>query len=341
MKRKDKIKKRINNYLYDHIFVKTTLGYTFGAFIATLAALTYALAFVCFIAPANVIVENSNVFASLSVITGGAGGISQVIHLIFKLCGQDFDIKTMQSIFYFVLNIPLVIFAFFKIGKRFVIMTGLNVGLSSLFVYVLGQWQFTEAVAEVLSGPGMHIVRVIFGGALVGLSSAIAFKGNISCGGIDVVSYYFAERKSTSVGKYTTTLNAFIALSYTILTCVINKGVNNEIPVLNMLFSAIYLMVTFFVLDSINTRNRKSQLQIITENASMSSILIANFPHATTTVAGEGGYSHHKKQIVYLVCSSSEINKIIKTIKKVDEHAFVTVTHLIQAYGNFYIKPIE
>ena len=52
------------------------------------------------------------------------------------------------------------------------------------------------------------------------LSSAIAFKGDFSCGGIDVLTYYFALRKSTSIGKYSVAINGFIVLLHTVLFCI-------------------------------------------------------------------------------------------------------------------------
>jgi len=343
MKKFTKISKKVSNYLYDHWSLKTSIRYTGTTLLAAFSAFVYAFAFVCFITPANTQASDS-IFASCSVITGGIGGISQVIHLIFTLCGLEIDAKTMQSIFYFVLNVPLFFLAFFKIGKRFAILTLINVALSSLFIQLLGLWGFTEQIAELLAkDSGMHLARVLFAGILVGFSSAIAFKGDISCGGIDIISYYFALRKSTSVGKYTFALNGVIIVSYTVLYCVLHTGqaLTNEVAFLNVCFSFVYICVTSLVLDSINTRNKKVQIRIITESAAMSSILIANFPHSTTTVLGEGGYSHQHKLIVYLVCSSNEANRVIKTARQADSMSFITITPLIQAYGNFFIKPIE
>ncbi len=95
------------------------------------------------------------------------------------------------------------------------------------------------------------------------------------------------------------------------------------------------------VVDFVNIRNKKVQIQIITSIKDISSVLIANFPHSTTTLSGVGGYSHTEKTVVYMVVSSNEVKRVIDLVRKVDQHAFVTVTSLIQAYGNFFIKPVE
>jgi len=338
------LKRKINNYFYDHIHLRETLHISKGVFIAAFTALFYAFAFYCFITPA---VENHTTIEGSSVITGGVGGISQVIYLIIRLCGGTIDQYTLQSISYFALNIPILLFAYFKIGKKFAILSVVNVGLSSVFIQIFGgnffgvkfDFPLATKIAEALQEE--HLTRVIFGGIAIGFSSALAFKNEISCGGIDVFSYYFSLRKSTSVGKYATAINSFIILVFTCLTVAINKGDFVNVALLNFMYGCFYLLVVMLVVDVINIRNKKVQIQIITSLEGLEHVLIANFPHSTTIVKGKGGYSHADKNILYMVVSSNEAKRVINLVKRVDDHAFITVTSLIQTYGNFFIKPIE
>ena len=336
MKKIARLKRKFNNYIYDHIRVREGLNISKGVFIAAATALLYAFGFYCFIAPAEV---SHATLEGSSITTGGVGGISQVIWMISNLCGGKIDLFLMQSIFYFALNIPILIFAFFKIGKKFTLITLVNVGLSSLFIQVLKNADLAHQIAVELKDE--HVARVLFAAVSIGLASSIAFRNEISCGGIDVISYYFALRKSTSVGKYATALNSIIIVSYSLLTIGYNGGNFVSLAVVNMLFSFLYLFCVMLVVDFVNTRNKKVQIQIITSIHDISSVLIANFPHSTTTVNGKGGYSHNDKYVVYMVVSSNEVKKVVELVKKIDQHAFVTVTSLVQAYGNFFIKPIE
>ena len=336
MKKIARLKRKFNNYMYDHIRVREGLNISKGVFIAAATALLYAFGFYCFIAPAEV---SHATLEGSSITTGGVGGISQVIWMISNLCGGKIDLFLMQSIFYFALNIPILIFAFFKIGKKFTLITLVNVGLSSLFIQVLKNADLAHQIAVELKDE--HVARVLFAAVSIGLASSIAFRNEISCGGIDVISYYFALRKSTSVGKYATALNSIIIVSYSLLTIGYNGGNFVSLAVVNMLFSFLYLFCVMLVVDFVNTRNKKVQIQIITSIHDISSVLIANFPHSTTTVNGKGGYSHNDKYVVYMVVSSNEVKKVVELVKKIDQHAFVTVTSLVQAYGNFFIKPIE
>ena len=196
-------------------------------------------------------------------------------------------------------------------------------------------------IASVLSNEHEHLARVLFAAVSIGLASSIAVRCEISCGGIDVISYYFALRKSTNVGKYALIINCLILISYFSLSVAYNRGEHLEISILNLLFSFLYLFVVMLVVDFVNIRNKKVQLQIITSFADISKVLIANFPHSTTIVNAKGGYSNNDKTIVYMVVSSNEVKRVVSLVKKVDQHAFVAVTSLVQAYGNFFIKPIE
>ena len=339
MKKIERIKHKINNFMFDHIRVREGFSITKGVFIAALTAFLYAFGFYCFVAPYAV---DHTTLEGSAITTGGVGGISQVIWMIFTLCGLKIDLFTLQSIFYFALNIPILIFAFFKIGKKFAIITLINVGLSSLFIQLFKpDYGFTlmSEIAKLLEE--QHLARVLFAGVSIGLASSIAFRCEVSCGGIDVISYYFALRKSTSVGKYATVLNSVIIVTYSLLTIAYNQGQLISLAFVNMLFSFLYLFTIMLVVDFVNIRNKKVQIQIITSFKDISSVLIANFPHSTTTVDGHGGYSHAEKTVVYMVVSSNEVKKVVTLVKKVDQHAFVTVTSLVQAYGNFFIKPIE
>ena len=94
-------------------------------------------------------------------------------------------------------------------------------------------------------------------------------------------------------------------------------------------------------MDAINLRNKKIQVQIITSSDYLAPVLLANFPHGATVVNGEGAYSHAPKKIIYMVVSSSQVKDVVALSRRVDPHAFISITALVQVYGNFFIKPVE
>ena len=333
-----RIKKQIENFLFDHYIIRTVLHYIGGFMVAAIAAAVFAFGFSCFTTPAT---SNGFILA-----TGGVSGISQVIALAIDLVrGSPVPNNLVQSIGYTALNIPLLIFSFFKIGKRFTVFTVVNVILSSVFISVFSRTGgVAEHVANFAFADGVQpldpvIVRVLFAGICTGLSSAFAFAAGISCGGIDIIAYYFGSRKSTQVGRYGIIINAFIVITYAIV-----KGISEQsfaYSVYSVFFSIIYLMEVGLIIDTINLRNKKIEMQIITAKEHMPEIIIANFPHSATVIKGKGAYSGADKTMFFMVVSSSEVNKVVAVAKKIDEHVFITATPLKQVYGNFFIKPLE
>ena len=341
--RRARIKKQIDNFLFDHYIFKTVLDYLGGFFVAAIAAAIFAFGFSCFTTPA---VEGGFILA-----TGGVSGISQIIALIVELIvGHPVSNNLVQSIGYTILNIPLLVFSFLKIGKRFSIFTLVNVLLSSLFISLFSTSGIGKQVADfafesadkTVSVQPLEpvIVRVLFAGICTGLSSAFAFICGISCGGIDVVAYYLGARKSTQVGRYNVIINSCIVITYAFLRAFSN-GMNFIYALYSVIFSVIYLMEVGLIVDAINLRNKKVEVQIITSKVHMPEIIIANFPHSATIVNGRGAYSGADKIVLWMAVSTNEVKKVVNVAKKVDEHVFIAVTPLKQVYGNFFIKPLE
>ena len=349
MKKIDKLKKRINNYLFDHFKLRIFLEHLGVLAACILSGFTFAFGYSMFIQPVS---DNS-----LTIVTGGVSGVSQNIVLILTspefLGIQGISKSTFQSICYFVINVPIMIFAYFCVGKRFAIYSSINVIVSSIFIALVPNWGFCKDVAGILSdgllgGPiadgtynyGGLILRLFFAAVCVGASSALAFRGGASCGGIDVFTYYFSLRKSTNVGRYSIILNAIIVFTYNTLLVIANPD-KLPIAIISLLLAITYLFVASMVIDLINVRNKKVQVQIITSDVRMSNILIANFPHSATVLNAKGAFTQGDRFVIYMIVSSSEVKKVINVAKKVDSNSFISIISLVQVYGNFYIRPVE
>ena len=336
-----KISKRINNFFYDHIVLKAVVHNIVGVIFALVAAFVFAFGFTCFTTPASAGALEKVDMVSFTLVTGGVSGLTQNIALILNsIFHVDVSPSLVQSIGYFVINIPLLIFAFFKIGKRFAILTLVNVAASSLFITLLSTTGFAEEIASSKLIISNILVRVLFAAVCTGVGSAIAFKGDISCGGIDIVTYYFALRKSTTVGKYNIAINAMIVGVYSLILLITNPA-EFDIPIFSIIFSILYLFVCGLVVDAIHVRNKKIQVELITELTAMPEVLMANFPHGITVSKAKGAYSNKDKIMLWMVVSSNEVKSVVALARRADPHAFIVITPLIQVYGNFFIKPIQ
>lgn len=337
MKRNSTFQKIITDFFYDHYLLKQIVEILKYTFLALLSAVIFAFGFSTFITP------HSGTFV---IATGGVSGLSQIIAKTMSIFGVKVGENNIQSIFYTVLNIPLVIFSFIKIGKKFTIFTAVNVVATSLFISFFSKaGGIAETVALVTDSDGVMLldsilIRIIFAGICTGVSSAIAFVGNMSCGGIDIVTYYLGMRTSSQLGKYNAAINAFIFTIYSVI-CVASSGESIGYGFISVLYSALYCLIVAAVIDFINLKNKKIRVEIITTVKNMGDILISIFPHGATIQDAKGVYSKTNKYYVLMNVSSTEYKKVIAIAKKVDPNVFVTIFSVVQVYGNFYSKPVE
>ncbi|MBE6133065.1 MAG: YitT family protein [Erysipelotrichaceae bacterium] len=332
MTKMQKYRKKVINYFYDHPRQSFVATYLLSFLVAAVSAAIYSLGFTAFTTAAD---------PANNIITGGLSGLCQVIIQIIRLFGvKDISFYTLQSILYFVLNVPLFLFAFFKISKKFAFGTLVNVGLSSLFIQLFSGLEFIQAIATNPFVQNSFLARALFAGIMVGISSSLCFIFDISCGGGDVISYYLSMRKSTGAGKYSIMINVTIVTLYFIFYVLGNSGDFVNIIVI-ILFSIIYQFVGGFVVDHINLRNAKIRVEIITTNFDMSDVLLAIFPHSATLSKVEGAYSHNNRLNIMMIVSSNEVKKVIRVAKSVDKHSFIITYRINQVYGNFFVRPVE
>lgn len=292
-----------------------------------------------------------------SLVSGGASGFSQVVTRILSFAGMfkagsGIEENTIISILYIAINIPFLILAWTKIGKKFTIYTLLNIGFSSMFLKIIpASWcEITNIYTD-------YLARALAGGICTGLGTGIAFAAGSSTGAVDIISLFFAEKKSTSVGKYSMVLNTITVVTYTLLHFILSPS--DVIPAefqndsagaawnqgVHQTTMALYTIVYFFVgaklLDLINIKNKKVELQVFTADPNMTKVLISGFPHACTLVSGIGGFTGTPRHIIYMVVSKSELNRAIKVMREADPNCFVSVLSTYQVYGKFYIKPLD
>lgn len=320
-----KIYKNINEYLFEHRKLKNVIEFFITFLASLLSALAFAYGFRSFVSPNE----------GEPLVSGGVSGFSQVL---IRLCEIIFNnsqsyndtIKNyLQSILYFAINLPLFFLAFFKIGKKFAVLTMINVVLVSLLISVIPtNW------TTIFDLNDDFLARAIFAGLLTGISSSIAVKFGHSAGGIDILSIYISSKTHSSMGKYILGFNTIIIVSFTLL-----KG--PQIYANKALYSIVYLFSSSRVIDALCLRNKKYQLQIITESEDMSKILIANLPHSCTIVDAKGAYKGTPRKIIYMDVSAGEIKMAVKVTREIDKNAFISVLHVHNVYGRFFIKPLQ
>jgi len=317
------------SWLHNKPQLKNNLENSAIFFVSVISSFLAAYVFRSFIVPAGDPLPTP-------LITGGVSGLSQIFNRLLDVLNlfNQIENRSLQAILYFIFNIPIFVLAFTKIGKRFAIFSFINVITTSFFIEVIPHdWTQLITISDDL------LSRAIIAGLIQGISSSLAYLMDISSGGMDVITVYYANVKSTSVGKYAFAINGVIYLLFTILYLLNTDSMTGALNA--VIFSVIYSFTTSQVVDAINIRNKKTQLQIVTSRVDMPKILMEKFFHGCTVVQAKGGYTNSIKYIVYMVVSSREVTAVVKHIRTVDPESFIDESPSHQVYGKFFIKPIK
>lgn len=358
-----KFKKDLKYYLYDHPRKKEILQNLYMLFMTALSGLVFAFGFNTFIQPNFQAISqvNPNILNEITIrhlASCGASGISQVLAVILKLCrapwmNQEIYFNITYWMFYLGVNIPLFFLGFFRIGKKFAIYSLINVLFASGFGILLKSndpYFFINQISAKIANE--TVARVIFAGMCTGLASALAYKIDTTAGGTDIIAFFISEKKSVLIGKWSAFFNLIIVTTYSILSVLpLDQSlfpdgsefasVEPATSFIILAFTLLYMIIVTYVVDIINTKNKKYNIEIFTPNLNLSQSLIAAVPHSCTVIDGRGGFTGKSVYMIQMSVRKSEVKQIVKIAKTIDPKAFINVWPMEQVYGKFYKNPIK
>lgn len=248
-----------------------------------------------------------------NILNGGFTGIATILNYLFEI-----PIGTAI----FIMNAPLLLIAFKKLGVRFVFRTFLVIAISSALID-LGVFLPIYKNDLLLSS--------IFGGVLSGLSLGIIFLRNATTGGVDIIARLIKLRHPhISLGKSIFILDAIVIIAGGFI-----YG-NFE----SMLYATVAVFVSAQALDYIIYGiSRGAMILIISEKSDeIRNMIVYDFNRGVTVLKGQGGYSGEDKNVLLCACYDNQTHKLIKKIKSADENAFFIVTQSKQIIGNGFVN---
>jgi len=267
--------------------------------IVVLGALINALALNFFLIAANVY----------------ASGFTGVAQLISSISSDYLGVGIGTGILLMILNIPVFILGWFKVGKGFTIYSGISVIFSSIFLEIIPVISLSQDI----------ILNAVFGGLLTGVGVGISLRTGASTGGMDIIAMVIARKKDKPIGNYFLMLNALI---------VVFAGIFYEPE--NALYTLLSLYVSTKVIDTIHTRHAKVTAMIITHKTKeMQQSIYEKMVRGITIIPAKGGYSNESKDILYLVITRYELYDLEQTIKEVDPNAFANILETSNIFGSF------
>lgn len=246
------------------------------------------------------------------VYASGFAGISQ---LVSRITNEYTPFTISTGTLLLLLNIPVAILGWRKIGKSFTLYSFISVLLMSLFLEVLPIKQVSEDL----------LLNSVFGGVIAALGVGITLKWGASTGGLDIIAMILSRMKDKPVGTYFFMMNAII-----ILTAGYLFGWEK----------ALYTLVTLYastrVIDAIHTRHVKLTAMIITKKAEdLKKAIHSKLVRGITTVPAKGGFTNEEKDLLLIVITRYELYDLERIIKEVDPNAFTNIVQTTGIFGFF------
>ncbi|AKG04980.1 MULTISPECIES: YitT family protein [Salimicrobium] len=255
----------------------------------------------------NLFLIEANVYAS------GFTGMAQLLTSII----QDFlDIHFISTgIILFILNIPVAILGWLKVGKGFTVYSAISVAFTTFFLEVIPLLQLSEDI----------ILNAVFGGVLGGVGVGITLKWGASTGGLDIIAMVLSRMKDRPIGTYFLIINSAIIA----VAGLIYKPEN-------ALYTLLTLYVTTRVIDAIHTRHEKLTAMIITSKAEdMEEAIHAQVVRGITTLPARGAFTGEDKNMLIMVISRYELYDLQHIIHDVDDRAFTNIVQTTGVFGFF------
>lgn len=266
------------------------------------------------------------------LLASGVSGMSLIIGRLIEESGLvNYTEAQISGIFYFVLNLPIMVLSFRKFNIKFSILSILHMVFTSLFTSILDVNVLMDIVG-ISKGWQLdyRLESALFSGVMCGFATAICYLVGGSSAGVDLLAAYLSSKKQLSVGKINAIVNA----------CIITLSIflwSDE--VLNALFTLAFIFINASVIDMIFVANRKVVVTIITEKGDeISDLINSNFTRGVTRIKAIGNYTKREKDFLYIACTSNEALEIADLAKQIDEHSFTSVSNAQRISGYFLNK---
>ena len=240
-----------------------------------------------------------------------AGGISGIATILYHLFNFNLGLTIA------VLNIPLFIFGYTKMGKVFAIRTAYSLTLFSVLA----------AVIPVISPTNDVILSAIYGGVLMGVGLGIVIKSGGSTGGSDMAGVILNARfKTMSISTFVFIIDCLVVGSA--------GFVFKDAEYALYAIASLYISTKLMEFISVGLNAAKAFYIISEKNDEIARLILEKMERGVTALSAKGAYSGSDKTVLMCVIQwRTEGARLKRLVKSVDPKAFVIVGDVKEVMG--------
>lgn len=246
---------------------------------------------------------------------GGVTGLAIIIeHLTAAPVG----------IMMFMLNVPLLIIGFIKLGRYMVLRTLAATVLVSVFVD--GLKPFLPVYTE------DKLLSAIFGGLLAGGGLVLVFLRGATTGGTDILARLLQLKwPYLSFGR--------LILGVDMLVVILGGLIFHSLD--SVLYASILIFVSSKVIDTVlyGTGNGKLMMVITDEGDEIAEAVTKSMKRGITVLPGKGGYTGGDKDVLMCAVRRNELYRLRALVRRYDPNAFMMITEVGEILGEGFQPP--
>ncbi len=250
------------------------------------------------------------VFLSSNKISpGGVTGIASVLNYL-----SGFPIGTAV----FLLNLPLLLLGFFKLGGIFIVKTTVGTFIMSVALDI-GEAVFPYFKLDIM-------LSAIFGGLLMGLGQSLFMLRGATTGGSDIVAVLINRKiPHMTVGRLILLTDAAVVA----LAAVVYKNLESA------LYSVVALYAATKIIDIViyGADRGKIVYAITGKSDKMSGEIMSLVGRGITAIDATGAYTGAKKKMLMCTVRPNEVSAVCKIIRENDGEAFTVIADAGEILG--------
>ena len=244
--------------------------------------------------------------------SSGVTGVAQLLTALVSHLGGSLSVAALV----FILNVPLLVLAWFKINHQYAIFSIVAVFTSVIFLKII-----PVPVQPILTE---RFAGALFGGALIGLGVGLCFRAGFSTGGTDVIVTLVGRLTGKRVGVVNNVINGMIILAAGIF---FGWGA--------ALYSIVEIFVSSLLMDYIYTQQQKVTVTIFTKQPEALKKRMREFIHGATELDGTGLYTNQETSVIMTVVSKYDLTALKLVVQDADPNAFVNIQSTMNLWGRF------
>ena len=240
--------------------------------------------------------------------SGGLAGIATITYYLLKI---------PMGVMIMALNIPLFILAGYRLGKEFFAKSLIGTISLSAFIDIFDKY---PAITN------DRFLACIYGGALIGIGTAIILKVGASTGGTDLIVTVIKEYNPyISMSRYLIIMDIIIISLNVLFFKHIEIGLYSIIAIylygqmIDIIFEGVYYTKLLFIISD--------------KNEEISKVIEENVKRGVTGLYGKGMYKNEDKLVLICAASRNDTAKIKDIAKKVDENCFIVIGNVREVLG--------